>query len=324
MSDRVVCAPVSVLTASGLAPTARLLWLQLHTHTGPVTLARLGATTGLAKGTIRQGLAQLEARGWYSPAHGPVQPADLGPAPIACFPESLLRSPRLSHRAKLLYGTLQSLPGFAEKFGEFTYAGLSSTAQVSAWAARQLIRSLADEGWVHVTRAGKPATVRVTLHTPEQDRIRADISLAQHRLHVAGYSGESIMRGFLSLLIAADEYEDNARPGWLVNPLTRERLELDRYYYGLEAAFEYHGAQHFHVTPQYPDPRELAERKARDLMKEALCARRRLPLVIITRGDLRLNKMKQKVGAVLPLRDLRGYEELINLLEEEAQKNRSS
>jgi hypothetical protein len=49
-------------------------------------------------------------------------------------------------------------------------------------------------------------------------------------------------------------------------------------------------------------------------MKEALCARRGIQVVVVQRADLNLETMQRKVGDRLPLRDLRGHAELIGLL----------
>ncbi len=58
-------------------------------------------------------------------------------------------------------------------------------------------------------------------------------------------------------------------------------------------------------------------------MKEALCARRGVRVVVINRDDLKLETMQQKVGALLPLRDLRFHAELIDALEKVSKPHRS-
>lgn len=55
------------------------------------------------------------------------------------------------------------------------------------------------------------------------------------------------MREYLSLMIDSGEFEDNAAPGFLVNPLTDERLQFDRFY-PPGVAFEFNGPQHYGAT----------------------------------------------------------------------------
>src|SRR5690606_12471297 len=115
------------------------------------------------------------------------------------------------------------------------------------------------------------------------------------------------MREYLSLLIDSDEYEDNAAPGFLVNPLTEERLQLDRYY-PPGVAFEFNGPQHYGPTEHYT-AEEAVKQRVRDLIKAGICAGRGIQLKIVHAEDLSLSKMKKIVGHLLPLRDLRRSEE---------------
>lgn len=57
----------------------------------------------------------------------------------------------------------------------------------------------------------------------------------QHPFHASrdrrGYRGQALMREFLSDLVASTDFLDDARPGFLINPFTGERMEYDRYYF---------------------------------------------------------------------------------------------
>jgi len=136
-----------------------------------------------------------------------------------------------------------------------------------------------------------------------------------------GIAGDA-QNGAVSLIIDSNHFEDNARPGFLVNPITNERMELDRYYPPV-VAFEFNGPQHYHTTERFPSERALQMQQARDLMKEALCAREGIPIVTIHREDLKLETMRQKVGALLPMRDLRAHAELVEWLDKVSKPYRS-
>ncbi|HLO02512.1 MAG TPA: hypothetical protein VK191_05355, partial [Symbiobacteriaceae bacterium] len=121
-------------------------------------------------------------------------------------------------------------------------------------------------------------------------------------------------REYLSLLIDCDEFEENARPGFLINPLTDELMELDRYY-PPSVAFEFNGPQHYRTTALYAKESKLRTQQMRDLMKTGHCARRGITLVVVHAADLSLAGMQAKVADLLPLRNLLGHDPLIAFLE---------
>lgn len=121
------------------------------------------------------------------------------------------------------------------------------------------------------------------------------------------------MREYLTLLIDSDQFEDNAAPGFLVNPLTNERMQFDRFY-PPSVAFEFQGPQHYGATALYSEA-EAAKQRGRDLMKQGICIERGIRLVLIQPQDLSLKVIQQKVGPLLPLRDLIEYQPLIAMLE---------
>lgn len=215
---------------------------------------------------------------------------------MVTMPARLMADRTIRPQAKLLYALLQTLPG------RFTHGDLARQAGISTVTTRHSIRDLLQAGWIRTTQASKQSPIRFSLLNPDRDRITTEIAHMEVRLQEAEYKGELIMKEYLSLLVDSDDYEDNARPGFLVNPLTGELMELDRYYSGL-VGFEYNGEQHERPTKRFPDPAKVAMQQARDLMKEALCARRGIKVVVITAADLSLKRMLAKVGNLLPLRD---------------------
>lgn len=299
-----------------------------------LTPNHLAATTRLNPATVRRAHAQLEETGWFARATvgAPINlsgaPASLPAGATAPMPRggmtpahagatveiplNLLSDPRLRPQAKLLYGLLQ------RETGPFTYKSLSETAALSVVTVKATVRELAEAGWLKLKQAHQLAPVQFTLLNPGQ----AEVDDAELRLQENQYSPEQIMKEYLSLLIECDHYEDNARPGFLLNPLTGMPLELDRYY-PAKVGFEFNGRQHYETTAWQPSEDGLHVQQARDLMKEALCARNGIHLVVIHRADLTLEAMREKVGALLPLRDLRGHEALVAYLEKVSEANRT-
>jgi hypothetical protein len=169
-------------------------------------------------------------------------------------------------------------------------------------------------GWVQLRQESRVKPIEFTLVSPDLLRSRAEVAVVERRLKRAKFAGEALMQEYLSLLIDSDQFTDNARPGFLINPITDERLELDRFY-PPDLAFEYHGAQHEHAT-EFASQAEVEAQRLRDLIKVGLCVYSGIRIVIIRAADLSLEGMIRGIGSSRPLRDLTGHQALIDLLED--------
>jgi len=312
----IVRAPVSLLLHPELPSSAKLIWLagRLPYHPDATTPARLRAVTGLSEPTIQRGRIRLNAAGWGPTAekHHPAAEPSVG------LPTALVADCRLNATARLLYGVLQLTPEYRNQAGQFTYMQLSRILPQGLKCIRRGVSELARTGWLRMEQANQCAPILFTLTDP----IDAEVNLARSRLAKAPYRGEALMREYLSLLIASDQYEDDAAPGFLINPLTQERMQLDRYY-PPDVAFEHNGPQHYGPTDRFSQE-DAAKQQARDYMKIGICHLRGINLVIIHPEDLSLDGMRRKVGNRLPLRDLVGREPLIRWLESLSRRYRQA
>jgi len=136
--------------------------------------------------------------------------------------------------------------------------------------------------------------------------------------------GEALMKEWLSLLITVDLFTDNARPGFLTNPLTGERLEYDRWYPTLKQAWEFHGPHHFQLTSQQGDPAELVKQQLNDLCKIGLSQRNGVTLIEVQAQDLRLDRMQSLIPPGTPLRSLADLGPVVTFLEQECARYRLS
>lgn len=308
MRSKEVKAPAAILVDRTLPATARLLWLvcQLPAAKTPVSPQQLQALSGLTRHTILRGLACLESTGW-------LKDGNLAP-PDAALPIDLLLDKRLGVQAKLAYGALQLLPQFKKGAGRFIYTELSTLMGLSLVPVRTAIRELETHRWLTLSQANKFQPIHFTLGNPVLSRQAGEVEAAELRLTEAGYTGEAIMHEFLSLIVDSNEFEENARPGFLVNPYTDELMEFDRYY-PPRVAFEFNGPQHYGPTDRYPSKADAWKQEGRDLMKIGICVRRGITLITLHAEDLCLETIRQKVDGLLPLRDLAGHEGLIDLLE---------
>lgn len=310
MNDQVVHTPVSLLLSDTLPASARLLWMvaRLRPASEKAGTAWLSTNTGLARTTVLTGLAQLAAQGWDPP------PTAGATVPM---PGALLTNRRLSAQARVLYGLLLLTPGFRHPGGRFAYAQLADLAQASRNTVAKALDELVRAEWINVDRAHRLAPVHFELTFPGRERGETALAAAQRRLSKQDSPfGEALMREYLSLLIESDAFEDNASPGFLLNPRTQELLQFDRYY-PPNVAFEMNGPQHYRATNRFT-PEKAAAQRERDYIKMGICMERGITLVVVHPEDLTVAVMRQKVANLMPLRDLTLFELLVEYLESES------
>lgn len=296
-----VKVPASLLLDPHLTPAAKLVWLlcQMAAANGEkATHRQLAAASGLSRHSVGRGLSQRSAAATAANAPGSV-----------AIPTELLRDQRLSTQEKLLYGVLKLTPG------PLTYAELAARCNVSSTTVKRSARNLQTAGWLEISQRHKHSPIEFTLRNPAKAQDRQSVDAVARRIRRARYSGEAIMREYLTLLVDSPDYADDASPGFLKNPFTSEKLQLDRYYYTAGVAFEFQGPQHAGPTALFPDPNEAFRQQARDWMKQKMCAQRGIQLVTLEARDLSLPAIRQKIPALLPLRDEQGCEAVLRYLE---------
>lgn len=301
MDQRVVHVPVGRLLDRSQTPARRVVWLALKVqpYASPAMLQRM---TGLSRPTVLLGTSQERSAGQ---TYGPRVSIQVG----------LLADRTVRAQAKLLYGILQATPGFRDRHGTFTFASLRRLTGLGLNTLKRSVRELQSAGWLRLRQKNRRAVIRFSLISPGLARGLAERTLAERRLNRAGNGGEAIMQEYLSLLIDSKQFIDNARPGILINPLTGERLELDRFYPLANLGFEFQGTQHDRPTAKY-NQQQVNEQRLRDLIKGGLCLEHGIHLVVCRASDLSLQGMIAKIGGSMPIRNLEGHQPLIELLEE--------
>jgi hypothetical protein len=301
VSNQVVQVPVSLLLDPDQNHSTKVIWMALRLNP-TARPEEMEALTGLSRHTVLSGL--VRAADWNPSRSGP----------RVKVPGALMAEPAVGAPAKVLYGLLQATPNFRGYEGEFTYGSLSVLTRCGPNTLKRAVADLVGAGWLQISQKSRLSPIKFTLGSPERARALAEADLARKRLKRGDYGGEAIMQEYLSLLIDSNQFTDNARPGFLINPQTGERLELDRFY-SSNVAFEFNGAQHYRKTGRYT--KEQAEAQHfRDLIKAGLSLYEGIHLIIVHPEDLSLQRMIRKVGNCMPLKSLAGQEPLIDLLEE--------
>ena len=323
-----VSVPVDLLLDSSIAASAKVVWMVLRlrelTEQGRPSPTRLAALTGLSRPTVRKGLARLAAAGWYhlSPPRAVLPKTQPGTRRFVTIPGELLEDRSIRPQAVVMYGVLQATPGFRPPTGQYTRKQLREITGRALKTIRRATNMLAACGWIEFSRKNHLCPFVFTVKNPVYEACKAELEGVVKRINRADYIGEEIMRQFLTAIVDSDNYQDNASPGFLVNPFTRERMELDRYYHG-GVAFEFNGPQHYEPT-EFATPQDVEKQRARDYIKAGICRDRGIPLVVIHPEDLTLETMIRKVGTYLPLRDLRKVRPIIQYLEWRSRRYRRS
>ena len=313
--------PVDLLLDSTLTASAKVIWMVLKLHPeltkqGRPSPTRLAVLTGLSRPTVRKGLATLAAAGWYrlSPPGISVPTTEPKPRRIVEIPIELLEDHSVRPQAVVMYGVLQATPEYKPPTGKYTRKQLREMTGKALKTISRATNMLVQRGWLERARKNHLCPYIFTVKNPIYEQCKEEIERIKRLLRRPNRRGEQLMRRHLSLIVDSEDFEDDASPGFLVNPFTDEEMQLDRYYPGL-AAFEFNGRQHYEPT-EFATPKDVAKQKARDCIKAMICQERGIPLIIVHPEDLTLERMIQKVGNYLPLRDLRKKGPVIRFLEE--------
>jgi len=238
--------------------------------------------------------------------------------------------PELTLEQKGLFTLLSVL---AERGEPLTVTNVVTRSGLSAKTARSHLKVLEAKGFISVVTAAQDRRERRVLPAGSNEQrceamikaITRRLAQARSRIRDEGSKesiGETLMKEWLNLLIALSLFTDNARPGFLINPLSGDVLEYDRWYPGARLAYEFQGPHHFRTTKLQPDPNALARQVTNDLVKLGLSQRNDITLVEVRPADLRMDRMLKLIPPGTPLRPLHGLDRVISFLEEECTKYR--
>lgn len=328
-SPRVVRVPLALLLTKDLTPAAKFLWIRLrfdemHPRRRSLRPDRLAKRTGLGRSTVYVVLKIAANAGWLRVSIDPKTGKKVWKTALpessdrrtVDIPANLIRA---SHQVRpqeiLCYGYLQTLPGFKRMAGEFKWAQVRQLSGLDLRTIKRAVRRLAELYWISMTPRKRIEPIFYRLQDADQAyQEEAERRVDQATTLKSVSIGEAYMREYLSLIVDTRGSEDGARPEFLVNPYTGERLELDRYYPVHKVAFEFNGRQHYQASKKY-SRKQVEAQKRRDAVKRRICKEQGITLVVIHEQDLSLHGMIQKVGTLLPRRSLRGFRATIKRLD---------
>lgn len=303
-----VYVPRSILLDPRLTDQAKIAWAAYQL--GPASQRQLAELAGLCRHSAVYSLSLLRQFGLLRSL-----PIPKRPGLFATVPVDLLRSTTTLASQKVLYAVLQVLPGYQSSAVITGYSQLREVTGRSHPTIRKSLQHLHDSGWIIIDRPGARRAFSITVRNPHVEAQQQQIAAVEHRLRKAPYFGEGLMREWLNILVDSTDFEDNATPGFLINPYTSEEMQIDRLYWQFLVGFEFNGAQHYGPTPLYPDPEAARRQQGRDLIKQAICRQRGILLIPVHSDDLSLAGMLRLIPDRLPLRCLEGQEILVAHLE---------
>lgn len=321
-----VPVPAGLVSDGSIPAGGRYLFMVLADQCGETDECRLSvdqiaAISGIrSRRAVRRWISRLVADGWLGTSRSP------GPHPTlykvkrfaeaVAVPVGLIRHRYLSPSAKCIYATILSLLPGRSRSCTLTQAQLARAAGLgSRTTVHSLVKELQGAGWLRVSRRPQHRCYTYEPLDPHLAQREEAWRRAKNRLERAEFLGEALMKEMLNVLVADDRFQDNARPGFLKNPLTDEFLEFDRWYFEAGVAFEFNGPQHYGTTRGYPDPAEVRMQRARDLIKAALVREQRIQLIILTAADLTFDVLIDRIGDRLPRRELRLEDPVVRELE---------
>jgi len=246
--------------------------------------------------------------------------------PTVTLPAYLIQHAAVPPEAKALYALMaveaepepeQPMPMRQDQLAALAGIGSANTV-------RGYVRALTEGGWLKVERRPGIRSFNYIVADPHRAMrqwVRVNVG---YRIKRQEFKGEAIMKEMLNVLVPDPDFEDNARPGFIINPGTQERLEVDRYYPSARVAFEFNGPQHYRPTEKFSDPAAVQAQRARDLIKTALLMTREIHLITVHPEDLSLNRLREMIGNLMPVRPIRWEDPVTQKVEQEAHRYRKT
>ncbi len=208
------------------------------------------------------------------------------------MPRGLACDPSIDERAKSLYMQLQMLK--PRSIREF-----ASRIGVHRTVVSRLVASLVEKEWIIIKHLDNSHLMIPTLPKRIQ---KTKLDYIRECIRMSPRVGEFKMKLRFEQIIDVSPWIDNVRPWFLQSSMSGEFLEYDRYCFHAKIAGEFQGRQHFETTSDFPDPKKLANTKARDSLKEQLSRKHNVMLITITSEDLTLKNMLKKIPKSVPIK----------------------
>lgn len=203
---------------------------------------------------------------------------------------------------------------------EISLRELARRVGCSVNTLRADLKEMVFASWLFIEEGGYRSVFRLrSLSTDDasaQESMLSELRKLQLYLENAPYAGEALLKGILNVIVPETAYIDNARPSFLISPITGQPLEYDRYYERARVAVEFHGAQHDHPTELSPGAKAAHRQRVRDVIKLGLSYEQAVHVLVFRTPELSVERVSARVEGYLPLQIPDPQDPRIRLLNE--------
>lgn len=298
--------PVVLLLTHELSTSAKLVWAILYIDERleqryRLSPSRLEQRTGLCRKTVREAIEKMQALGWYSPDPKVHLPKLAGNT--VSIHAGLLVDISLKAGSRLMYGWLQASAAYRTRSWQFTYAELSRELGLGLKSIRCWVQELADADWLYTQQKNQVTAISFKLRNPVKERFVQMLERTRRRLEKGVNIGEILTQEICSLIFDDDDCSNNVEIQYLHVLETGGQMHFDRKYHSAKVAIEFFGRQHDEPDEKY-NAEAVRLQQERDERKKLICANRGISLIVIRPEELSLEAIIEKVGDLLPRREL--------------------
>jgi hypothetical protein len=319
-----VSVPLAILQDDRLTNADKRVWAIMRLDRKDKTISnvysptRLAERTHLHRGTIYHSLARLTAAGWYEVVQGKpnaIINRSMKLGRWVNMPAELLICEDIQSNEVVMYGLLKEKEIRRKLSGKLTYRHLSEIAQFCVKTIRKAVKALEKANWLNTQeRKSQMAPIEFTLDSPSAKYCQEQIALTKMRLNRPSGHGESIALAMVMLAAKPTRCDAGVRSNTLPSPETGEMMEVDIMLPEHHLAIEYNGTQHYAPTP-FASAEDIAKQKRRDAAKASLVKKNMdSKMLILQAADLCVATVVEKLKGLVPLRDLRLYQPLVDFL----------
>jgi hypothetical protein len=177
-------------------------------------------------------------------------------------------------------------------------SGLARIAKLDRKTVATACRNLSRHGWMKMVPTAYKKKIRPAALIPHSAQLVMAKDL-EEEYEMKVNKGEYLANKRMDWSLKNDEYITNARPGFLINTMSNEKMEYDRYDKENRFATEYNGDQHYRATGDY-DENDVRLQATRDHVKKSISIQYGVTLLELTSDDLRPGVLEEKLDELVP------------------------
>ncbi len=209
---------------------------------------------------------------------------------------------------RLLYVSAQVRPARS-------LADLAEVAGIGERTAYRVAKLLTKHGWFRMEHKGHHSLPVPIMPLAEDERRAQELRACYELAH---YKGEFLLWALLDAVAFMDGAVHNARPDFLVHPVSGEKLEYDVFNPETMDAWELQGFQHFGPTDKFPSDEKARQQQANDFIKLGQSLVAGVNVIVLTYKDLSIDGILKTLPDRIARRPLDRTSKFLRALEKMA------